>query len=101
MSKKNRDKRLGKKVSKITHTYTKKERKIKITNIMLELIASDMIHILTQDTKDEIQKYINTGETIELDIDLPIYSRILEIRLYNDKKLDTHFALKSIPTEVK
>jgi len=76
--------------SKIITLYTKQERERKITNIMLQLAELKFDHVLTPEVKKLLFDYINTGEDLIYSLDLPEYSRTLEINLTNDKSLDKY-----------
>lgn len=84
---------MGKKNKKIK-LYTKKEREQKITSILLQIASMDLLNILSDEIKIILQNWIDTGNTIEKDIPLYQFDRIMIIRLYNDKKKTTFINLK-------
>ena len=61
---------------------------------MFQLASHNMTHVITDQVRIDITKYINDGTEVEKDISLPLYSRVLEVRLYNDRNKECNFNLK-------
>lgn len=73
--------------------YTEDERRNKISKIMLQLVTLNMEHVLSEEVTQAIHKFIKTGDDYTTNIDLPTYSRILEISLSNNKQKKTYINL--------
>jgi len=74
--------------------YTKQERERKIFAIRFQLIELNMNHILTDDIKKNIDRFITEGTEYYKEVFLPEYSRLLKINLVNDKNQETYIKLE-------
>ena len=74
--------------------YTKDERERKITLIKLQLVDLNMYSVLTPEVHQSISDFIQSGKECDMEVDLPMYSRILVVHLVNDKKKQTYINLK-------
>ncbi len=74
--------------------FTMDERNNKVAKIYMQVMMENMWHVIRQDLRDQITKYINTGEQVEYSLDLPAYSRILQVRLYNTKEKESFICFK-------
>jgi len=68
---------------------TESERNKKITNIMFKLAQKNMDHIVTDELKSHMNSYIKEGKEYIEKIELPEYSIVIEVNLYNDKNKET------------
>ncbi len=73
--------------------YTEAERSRKISRIMLQLSTLNIEHVLSDEVTKNIHNFIKTGQDYNTTIDLPTYSRVLEISLNNDKSKKTYMNL--------
>ena len=90
-----------KKIIKCPKLYTKEERQAKISAILMQIVTMELSNIINDDIRQLLQKWIDTGETVEKDIPLKQYGRTMLIRLYNDKKITTYINLKHNTINVK
>jgi hypothetical protein len=74
--------------------YTEAERSRKITTILIQLSQLNLEHVLTEEMHHHIQTFIKTGKSYDEILDLPQYSRTLEIHLENDKRQQTYINIK-------
>lgn len=83
---------MGKKSHKIRTTepvpYSKKERENKVKMVYFQLVQIDMYHVLTDNHKQQIEKFIKDGTSYVDTIELPAYSRVMSINFVNDKRND-------------
>ena len=89
-NKKNRSKNK----KKVIKYYTRKERHQKVTNILLQVAMEDMNHVLDEETRNGMFKWIEEGGDYIKDIQLPQYTRTMQIRLHDNKSLETFVCLK-------
>lgn len=74
--------------------YTKEQRKEKVKNLLLDVVRIKMGHIITDEMKQLMSNWIETGQTVEHSYKLIRYNRTLEMRLDNDKKKATYINLR-------
>ena len=88
---------MGKSKKNIVSTptpYTESERNIKWTSIKIQLAQLNLEHVLRDEDKIGINNFIKKGQDYVTTLDLPVYSRVMEINFYNDKKKKTGINLK-------
>jgi len=73
--------------------YTEDERNKKIAKIMLQLITLNVDHVITDEIRENINIFIKTGKEYHTSLELPTYSRTLEVNLVNDKNKGTDMKL--------
>jgi len=85
-----------KKVKKVKKPipYTRQQRNAKITKILMQLMSMKLSHLISTDIRKKIDHWINTGETYQEEIFLPVYSRTMDINLINDKRVNTYIKFK-------
>lgn len=71
---------------KLPIPYSQQERKDKMFKIKMQLIQLDMEHVLTDENKKAIDEFIKTGKEYNVSVDLPQFSRTMDIVLINDKR---------------
>ena len=74
--------------------YTESERNKKLMLIRMQLMDIDMHHLITPEVNDAINDFIKTGREFHKTVDIPEYSRELEVNLINDKRKQTYITLK-------
>lgn len=80
--------------SKSSNLFTEAERNAKVSKIYMQVMMENMWHVIRQDLRDQIQEYIKTGKTVKYDLPLPRYTRTLQVRLYNDKNIESFICFK-------
>jgi hypothetical protein len=89
-----KEKKNKKETIKKIQLYTKQERQQKITNMRIELSMLDMDHVITDQIKQSMNNFVETGNTTEIEHPLEQYGRTLIIKLYNDKSLNSFMNLR-------
>ena len=87
--------RKNKKV-KLPRPFTEEQRNKKVMSIYMQLMNINILHVLTNEIKSKIDNFIKTGEPYSAILDLPEYSRVLEINFINDmnKQHENYIRLK-------
>ena len=79
---------------KVPQPYTQQERETKINRIKMQLANINMYHILLPEHFKAIDEFVKNGTEYTTLYNLPEYSRVLEIKLVNNKKEQTYINLK-------
>lgn len=87
-------KRSRKAQAKTSGLFTLDERNKKVAKIYMQVMMENMFHVIRPELRSQVQNYINTGEQVEYDLELPAYSRTLQVRLYNRKDKDSFICFK-------
>ncbi len=95
MGKKGKEKKALKEAKKLATMYTEDERRIKISNILLEIAMLGIDGLLTDDIRAMFQIYIKTGKDTEEDYALHKIQRTLVVRIYGSKGKKSYINLKS------
>lgn len=73
--------------------YTESERNAKMTAITFQMLQMNISHLVTDDLKKHMTEFIKHGTAYQEKIDLPEYSRIMNVNFINDKGQETFIKL--------
>ena len=85
---------------KLPQPYSEKEREVKMTNIQMQMIQLNIYHFLTDEHKNAIKEFVKNGTEYKTEYLVPVYNRILDIHLINDKKKQTYINVKFNKLEI-
>jgi len=79
---------------KVPQFYTQQERDKKMNAIKIQLVQINKYHLLLPEHLKAIDEFVKNGTDYSTICDLPEYSRVLEIKLINNKREQTYINLK-------
>jgi len=89
-----------KKIS-VIKPYNEQERRKKVNGFLMEMIGKELDSLITSNLIKVMEDYVTKGTSTELDIPLTQHGRIMQIRLYNDKKKQSFIKLKYVETDTE